>query len=126
MTTGYASPPGPAIRAVHRVLIILQFSAMKLLASVVTLFKGSSEAPQKMHEPGNKSKFEHLVTMGNFLTWKKIIHMSFIRSNDKAKPIRQGKELPDIPVYTLEGESLSLCSLLGQGRPTVLNFGSLT
>jgi len=124
MATGYASPPGPGIRALYRVLVIMKFSAIKVLASVASLFREIPE--QNWLNPGDMSKFEQMVNFGNFLTWKKIIHMSFIRGNDKAKPLRQGRDLPDIPVYTLEGESRSLCSMLGQGRPTVLNFGSLT
>ena len=74
-------------------------------------------------QPNFKSNI--LVKFGQF-SWDMATYTAWPRACDMAKVVKSGSPLPDVPVYTLGGESCRLVDILSTDKPTVINFGSLT
>ena len=66
-----------------------------------------------------------LVKFGQF-SWRQACHTAWPRACNMAKMVKSGFPLPNVPVFTLSGESCRMVDILHTDKPTVINFGSLT
>jgi len=125
-TTGTA-PPGALQRlACYYFLALPLHTIIWVIAQVYRIAASPLKNDENYNRPGRPNfKDNMLVKFGQF-SWDMARATAWPRACNMAKVVKLGSPLPDVPVYTLGGESCRLVDILSTDKPTVINFGSLT